>query len=318
MLRRIAMALGVLAVGAPIGCVINTDDGEKFREPLPVTSEMSLSLPRSDDKAARRTQAVGPNGAAPSYAKFYQFTRDVTDGVDVVTGVILGSVWLVVHTRPTSISDHQATWGPGSGDALSPVVWRLQVTEVEQGVFDYQLDGRPKGSTDDGAYLAVLKGRGYGRAHAEHKNGWFVVDHDAARTLDPARAHDQGTAKITHQLRAWPKTIGVELRPTPSPDWLDIQVTHRADGAGDVDVNGLADIDAVKDGRSEDVVIHSRWANSGAGRADVQIVGGSVGTLVKASECWSTTFVRSYYTDNIGLEPTVGDSTACAFDVAKF
>jgi hypothetical protein len=242
----------------------------------------------------------------------------VTDGVDLVTGVVLGSIWLVVHTHPTSVDDHQATWGPGSGDALSPVVWRLVVTEVEKGVFDYELDGRPKSSTSDSDYLAVLKGRGYGRAHAEHRNGSFTIDNDAARTLDPARAHDHGTTKITHALHNWPATIAVELRPTPAADWLDIGVTHRSDGSGDVDVNGLVDVGEPKDGTLEDVVVHSRWASSGAGRADVQISGGSAPSLVKASECWSTSFARSYYTDNVGIEPTVGDPAACAFTDARF
>jgi hypothetical protein len=242
----------------------------------------------------------------------------VTDGVDFVTGVILTSVWIVVHTPPASIDDHQATWGPGSGDALSPVVWRLRVTEIEPGVFDYELDGRPKASTSEDDFLAVLKGRGYGKLHPEHKNGWFSIDNDAARTLDPARSHDHGTTKITHHMSTSPATIAVEIRPTPAPDWLDIAVTHRSDGSGDVDVSGLVDVEAAKDGRPEDVVIHSRWATSGAGRADVQISGGDAPVLVKASECWSTAFSRVYYTDNVGLEPPVGDASSCAFTDPKF
>jgi hypothetical protein len=315
-MRKGALALGVFASVA-VGCVAEADNGDKFREPLPVASEMSLSVPHGGAAASRSGLAVGSSDA-PAYAKFYQFTRDVTDGVDVVTGVILGSIWLVVHTHPTTIDDHQATWGPGSGDALSPVVWKLVVTEVDKGVFDYELDGRPKASTSDADFLAVLKGRGYGRAHAEHKNGWFTIDNDAARTLDPARAHDHGTVKITHHLRGWPATIAVELRPTPAPEWLDIGVTHRADGSGDVDVNGLVDVGEPKDGTSEDVVVHSRWVSTGAGRADVQISGGSAPTLVKASECWSTAFTRSFYTDNVGIEPTVGDPASCAFPDARF
>jgi hypothetical protein len=314
-MRKAAMALGVFASVAT-GCVASTDDGDKFREPLPAASDMNLAVPRSWGATTRSGLAVGPSDA-PAYAKFYQFTRDVTDGVDLVTGIVLGSVWLVVHTHPTTIDEHQATWGPGNGDALSPVVWRLVVTEVDKGVFDYELDGRPKASTSDADYLAVLKGRGYGREHAEHRNGSFTIDNDAARTLDPARANDHGTTKITHHLHDWPATIAVELRPTPAPDWLDIAVTHRSDGSGDVDVNGLVDVGEPKDGTLEDVVVHSRWASTGAGRADVQISGGSAPTLVKASECWSTSFVRSYYTDNVGLEPAAGDPATCVFADAR-
>src|SRR4051812_5888919 len=114
-MRRVAMALGVFAGSCAVGCVASTDDGNKFREPLPVASEMSLSVPRSGASTARGGLAFGPGDTAPVYAKYYQFTRDVTDGVDLVTAVVLGSVWLVVHTHPTTIDDRHATWGPGAG-----------------------------------------------------------------------------------------------------------------------------------------------------------------------------------------------------------
>jgi hypothetical protein len=311
-----AWAMGATLGVAPLGCMLNVDEGEKFREPIPESSQVSLALPGSS--AAPPGEGTLASEASER-AKFYEFTRALADGVDGVTRSILGSIWIVVHTRPTTIANHEATWGPGSDNALSPVVWRLKVTEVSAGVFDYQLDGRPKSSNAESDYLAVLKGRGHGRLHAEHKNGWFWVNNDAARKLDPARAHDHGTTKITHQLRAWPATIAVEIRPTPAPNWTDITVTHESDGGGAVDVSALTDIeDTNKDGKLEDVVMHNRWAKDGAGRADVQISGGSVPILVKATECWSTQFDRSYYTDSAGLAPTVGDPASCAFAGAKF
>ena len=106
-MRKGALALGVFASVAT-GCVAGADNGDKFREPLPVASELRLSVPRSSGATTRSGLAVGTSDA-PSYAKFYQFTRDVTDGVDLVTGVILGSLWLVVHTHPTTVDDRQAT-----------------------------------------------------------------------------------------------------------------------------------------------------------------------------------------------------------------
>ncbi len=320
MLRRTVVALGLWsAAHGALGCAAKTDEGDKFREALPATSDVNLSVPRSGDATSAQTLAIGSSDGTSGYAKFYTFTRNVTDGVDFVTGAILGTLWLVVHTHPTTIDEHQATWGPGSGDALSPVVWRLTVKEVGNAVFDFELDGRPKASTSETDYLAVLTGRGYGKSHPLHRDGFFLVDNDAARQLDPDRAHDHGTTKITYQLHAWPATLDVEIRPTPAPDWLDITVTHQQDGSGAVDIDALTDVEpVVKDGNLEDIVMHSRWANTGAGRADVQISGGDVSTLVKATECWSTSFFRSYYTDSAGLEPTVGDPSACVFADAQF
>jgi hypothetical protein len=300
---------------AQLGCMASVDDGGRYREAIPEASQVALAVPGTA-VAAADNETLAYTGDP---ATFYQFTRAVTDGVDSVTRSILGSIWIVIHTRPTSVGSHEAIWGPGADNALAPVVWRLKVTEVTTDVFDYELDGRPKASTAESDYLAVLQGRGYGRSHAEHRNGYFLVDNDAARTLDPARAHDHGTTKITHHLSSWPATLAVEIRPTPAPDWTDITVAHQPDGSGAVDLAALTDIEETnKDGKLEDVVMHNRWAKDGAGRADVQISGGSVPMLVKASECWSTTFERSYYTDSAGLAPTTGDPASCAFPDAKF
>jgi hypothetical protein len=124
--------------------------------------------------------------------------------------------------------------------------------------------------------------------------------------------------KIAHQLREAPAVISVELRPTANPTWTDIKVTHNADRSGAVDISAYGDIEDIKDGNLEDIVMHSRWAETGAGRADVQISGGNMPSLVKASECWAPTFVRTYYTDNVSYQPTEGDPAACVFAVAAF
>jgi hypothetical protein len=306
-----AWGLGALVGMAQLGCMTSVEDGERFREPIPQGSEVSLAVPGSAAAGSDGPTLALVEGA--ERAKFYEFTRAVSDGVDGVTRSILGSIWLVVHTRPTTVTAHEATWGPGADNALAPVVWRLTVTEVGDGVFDYRLDGRPKAASAEADYLAVLKGRGYGRSHAEHRNGSFVVDNDAAKTLDPARNKDQGTTQIEHHLSSWPATLAVRIRPAPAPAWTDITVTHQKDGSGAIDVSALTDIeDKNKDGKLEDVVMHNRWAKDGAGRADVQINGGSVPILVKATECWSPLFERSYYSDNAG-NPAEGDAAACVF-----
>lgn len=318
---KLGLCSAVLTTTAT-GCIApQQDDADKFREPIPTTQDVSLAFPGSSGAggATKSVKTTGTgSGSATGYAEWYQFTRNVADGVDWGTALILGSVWIVVHTPPTTITSKQATWGPGQGDALSPVVWRLVVTEVADHEFDYELDGRPKDSTSDADYLAVWKGHGFGKAHPEHRNGWFVLDGDAYAKLDPMRAKDRGTTKVTHHLSSWPATLAVELRPSSVQDWIDVTVTHQKDGSGAVDLNGLTDIEDVKDGNPEDVVVHSRWASSGAGRADVQASGGSLPVLVKASECWSSSFVRSYYADNVGHEPTEGSADACAFSDTQF
>jgi hypothetical protein len=318
-------AVGGVAVFAMAnGCLLQTSDADKFREPLPQTGDSALSVPGSQAKGGTSTQSAGgiriqDNGGGGNYAVFYSFTRDVADGVDLTTGVILGAIIAVTSTQPTTIDAHQATWGPGQGNALDPITWRLTVTEVGDREFDYHLDGRPHLSTSDADFKAILTGHGWGKAHANHRSGWFQWDNDVYRSLDPARGHDTGTVKVTFDARTYPIVIEAVAKPTdPNAGWFDVTVTHNQDASGEVDIKALGDIDTPKDGVNENVVLHSRWDKTGAGRADVQLSGGDLKQTALASECWADTFVRTYYTDNVNYKPTCGNASLCVFPQAQF
>jgi hypothetical protein len=85
MLGRHACAWGLgAALGmAQLGCAMNVDDGDRFREPIPEASQVSLALPGSAaTSTAPETLAYDGGG---EHAKFYEFTRALADGVDSVT-----------------------------------------------------------------------------------------------------------------------------------------------------------------------------------------------------------------------------------------
>lgn len=307
-------------VGGASGCTLKMSDESRFSEPIPLGSDVALGVPGSTG-AATRAQATGihiasdpPGGITASPAPWYQFTRNVTDAVDLGTGFVLGAIWLVAHTPPTSVEAHRAVWGPGRGTALDPVVWRLTVTEVGDREYDYELDARPKASASESDYRAILKGHGFGATHPEHRRGNFTIDNDAYRALDPSRASwDSGTVKVTFDGRTFPATIQADVKHSADPDFYDVTVTHQKDGSGALDITAFGDVELVKDGRRENVTLHSRWNTTGAGRADLEISGGSTPSTVKGSECWSTTFARSYYSDNVNYRPTEGNAASCVF-----
>jgi hypothetical protein len=317
---------GALLSAPLIGCSLKADASDAFREALPQEGDLSLKVPGGGG-GSTKTASNGihvQGGVASSNAAYYVFTRNMTDVVDGGTAVILASIWTLVHSPATTIdpAGKTATWGPGQGTALEPAVWRFVVHEVGDKEYDYELDGRPRASTSEADFKVVLRGHGYGKSRPEHRLGWFQWDHDVARSLDPAgtKSTDSGTSKVTFDLRATPTTIAVELKPTATATWANVKVTHLAEGAGSVDISSLGDIeeDAKKDGKYEDIVLHSRWDKTGAGRSDVQLSGGSLSQLVKASECWSSAFTRSYYTDSATTQPTEGTPSACVFTEAQF
>lgn len=323
--------IALVLVAALPGCALEkSDDVAEYREALPESSGVQVDGPETSRDGSgsslssnRRTLADGPSEAA-AWAEWYAWTREVRDGVNAITGAILGSVQFIVHTRPTSVGDDVAIWGPYQ-DPLEPAAYRLVVERVGEHEYDYRLEGRPKGSTDDDDFLVVLSGTGYDRLSEHHGDGSFSIDLDNARQLDPLKhIDDSGSITIRHDLPqdvdrnlgALPRVIEADIRPA-SEDWLTIASTANEDGTGMLDVNGYLDIDDAKDTLREDISILSRWRISGAGRADITIAGGDVPEelgVVTATECWGTDFARVYYGDTIGFAETEGDPGACVYD----
>jgi hypothetical protein len=308
------------------GCFPNPDnEGDVYRTALPVQESVTLTGPETSAAATAQTSSNDTEAPADApYSKYYVFTRGVRNGVNLVTSQVLGTVWFVVNTKPTSIEDNQATWGPYS-DPLEPATWRFRVIRVADEQYSYLLEGRPRESTSDKDYLTVLDGIGYGLDDERHGDGTFSIDLDAARTLDPfTHRDDSGTITVTHDLprtvsrevAPLPRRIEVVLAPTASASRLEILSLARADTTGLLLVDGTADIDDSHATMLEDVSIASQWNAIGAGRADVTIAGGDVPEAlspVRAVECWDRHYKQSYYHDSAGIDPTRGDLALCAF-----
>lgn len=297
------------------GCAAPADDADKFREGLPLQEEVALRVP-SGRSGMTKSQGlrIATEGSAGEKARYYQMTRDLSDAVDFGTAVIIGGLWTLAHTAPTTIEPKKAVWGPAAANALEPAIWRFTVMEIGDAEYDYVLEGQ---SRTGGEWLTVLRGHGYGRSRSEHKTGWFEADNDAYRKLDPTRGRDEGSTKVTFDLTRPPATIAVELRPTREKGWVDLKVTHDDGGAGSVEITGLADVDPSKTTKLEDVHLVSRWTSNGSGRADVILENGDLPRVVEASECWSTSFARVYYEDTVDFEPASGDEKSCALAQAQ-
>jgi hypothetical protein len=328
-----SLALATLTLGSVLlpGCMLEKqDDGDEYREAVPQSEAVTVAGPEADSNrdssaASVTTQADEPWSTGP-YSKWYGFTRVVRAGVNVVTGAVLGSAWIIVHTEPSSVEDGEAIWGPYT-DALDPATYRFRVTRVADAEYDYVLEGRPKASSSDDDYRAVLMGHGYGKRHELHGEGEFTIDLDVARELDPfAHQDDSGTVRVVHHLPHdlhegdfLPRTIVAEVTPDPeiNPESFSVTSNANEDGTGSLRVTAVADVDDTKTTALEDIVVESRFRADGAGRADIAITGGDIPAdpgRVSAVECWGADFMRSYYSDSLELEPTEGEASACVYD----
>ncbi len=325
-LRRIGVA--IFAAGTVVfgGCAFpsGSDEGvDKFRQPIPEADAVEVPGPETaaQGSTASYDGLVGTSAtddeeerwANGPWAKYYGFTRAIRRDVNIVTAAILGSAWVIVHTRPSSLTAGEAIWGPYT-DALSPVTWRFRVTEVEHQVFDYVLEGRSKNSSSDEDYRAVLEGQGYGRLHPKHGDGTFQLNLDVSKELDPFQVEEDesGTIAFTHTLSQPKKLIEVRTSPSGTDATWGVTSTQHVDGSGELVVDAYDNLDDTPEGVLEDIQIASRWTPQGAGRAEITLSGGDLPTeVVTAVECWDTDFFRSYYSDSFSWETTEGDEANC-------
>jgi hypothetical protein len=330
-----ALAVTVAASWLLPSCMLEKrDDAEEYRQAVPAREAVAVAGPETDEVGDARTAsapgATRVQASAPmrggDYAKWYGFTRTVRASVNLVTAAVLGSVWAIVHTEPSSVENGEAIWGPYT-DALEPVSYRFRVTRVAEGEYDYALEGRPKASASERDYVTVLSGHGFGKRHELHGEGELRIDVDAARELDPfAHPGESGTVSIEHQLPragaqqrdALPHRISAQVTPDPAqnPESFQVVSLANADGTGSLRVDAIGDVDDSKATQLEDVRIDSRWRADGAGRADISIVGGDIPAddgALSAVECWGADFARSYYADSIDWAPKEGDMSACVY-----
>jgi len=324
----ISLALAFVPLG---GCTIDApaDEAEsEFREAVPAQSSVRLDGPESTsgsgmDAAASSRGTMAPSAGAPAY--WYTFTRNVRDGVNAVTAVVLVSVWAVVHSPPTELDEDQAVFGPYEGDALDPVRYRLTVSRIGEHHFRYLLEGQAKAAGTDSAFLTVLDGDGYSRKSDLHGDGSFMLDLDNARILDPSQhVDDTGSVTIEHDLpadvgrrrNALPRFVSANVQ-AENGEWLDIHSAANEDGTGSLTLTGSVDTDDTHATLPEAISVQSRWRSTGAGRSDISIAGGDVPVEfdpVTAVECWGTDFTRVYYADSAGFAATEGMSGECAYD----
>ena len=279
---------------------------------------MRINLPESSGAQA---------AALGELAEAYLWTRDTTELFNT------GAAWVlvVVHTvvteiPPTETNGNTAVWGPHS-EALDPAEWRLTVTELADGTYDWALDGRNKG-TQDAPFLTIISGSA--TPGAENRGtGSFLMDFEAIRTVDPINDSDaHGTIEVSYDLENRDSTQAsldmhidtYKLDPNGAqiPIVADYHYGENADGSGDFVFSFVGNIDD-DTSEFEDARIRSRWAVDGAGRADVSATGGDLGTdTATFSQCWSNATAPQFASVFEDFEVNdgggaVGDEADCAF-----
>ena len=289
---------------AAAGCVQQDTSTDAIARAIPTSDQISIKLPAH---AALATPNVG------QLSTFYAVTRGVTTTFNGGSAWVLILLHAIVQAPPTSVNGNTYTWGPGSGNALDPGVYKLDVTANADGTFDYTLSGHAKSDSTD-HFVAIVSGHADPTPGDLQGNGNFLLDFDAARTVDPIdNANNKGQVMVDYDLEA--RHLDLTITTTDANGQAvssDYAYDQAADGGGQMTFGIQANMGGTA--AEENVVLRSRWLATGAGRGDARISGGDLGSAQGiASECWDAVFTRVYYTDNVNLGATEGDPSQCAF-----
>lgn len=286
-----------------VSCVKHEDAPRDLARAIPTAAQVRIELP------GETARVLG------DVAEWYVATRDVTRTFNGGTGWVLALIHTIVQFPVTTVSGDTYTWGPWS-DVLGPAEYKLEVRAVPDGTYAYQLSGRSKLDLP-ATFEVIIDGVADPRPGDLKGNGQFLVDFDASRRVNPIDTDPEarGSVDVRYDLAA--RHLDLTIMSTDGdgqPVLADYAYNQTLDGGGDM----VFEIEADAGGTpaQERVTLRSRWQSDGAGRADARLTGGDLATEAIASECWSTSFRRVYYTDNVSFAPTEGDVADCAFGTA--
>ncbi len=293
---------------------------DQSRDALPSKDTVAMGAPSSASPTSDAPpDQITQNSTAGQHSPFFDLTVAVSTAFNGGTALWLGIVEQVTATEPTSCAANTCTWGPGSG-ALDASVYKLVVTQQGDG-YDWALSGQDKAKpTSD--FVVFMNGHAIPGAQKHHGSGNFTIDFDKAATL-PGPHDATGKLEVTSYTNVGPAHLDVTF--TGAKDNQHIGQLNNLVYSYANDTTGGGDLDfAVHNTTTQDrFSVHSRWKNSGTGRADVAGVGS--GYNVSLSECWGAApFAVSYFSSSVKIVaapfggPDAGAETSCAYAPAAF
>ncbi len=317
--KSLLSTTAVLSLAAA-GCVARQDPPPSAIEKAsPTNDQVAIHLPMSamrmaEGSGSSPTQSPSTQPQLGQLAAFYVATRGVVATFNGGTAWVLILIHTITQFPVTSVHGNVYEWGPWSGSALDPAIYKLDVTANADGTFDYTLSGHAKSDPNPADFAAIIQGHAVPGANDGPGTGMFLIDFDAARAVDPvANANNKGQVQVDYDIPS--KHLDLAITTTDA-NGQAVTANYTYDEATDGSAQMVFDVLANLGGTSaeEEVTLHSRWLATGAGRGDARLTGGDLGaTQAIASECWNTAFDEVYYTDSVNFLPTEGDPTQCVY-----
>lgn len=304
-------------------CGSTEDPAQQYRDALPKSETVQVGSPQAETNPNALTvsrSALGDTTSPKSeYAMMsYFLARTVNSGV----GATLVFLRHITTLRPTTCDGSSCTWGPWvDDDGLNR--WQLYVQKVGD-AYEYVLSAQP-GSNATAPFVPFISGTAH-PSDRDHGYGNFTIDFDAQDGLDHGslwQKKDFGQIDVTydntHDVSIGATFLNAKNSDPDDPHRLNAAYTFDHSASGGVLQVAFENLDT-----TEIVSLRTRWAPSGAGRADAHYNGPAEGggrVDYYASECWAgevQNYVEVYDSKHTEI-PALADPNACSpFNSAEY
>jgi hypothetical protein len=296
-----ANLLIALLLGAAVGCGGNySNEDIDFQLALPDREDLVVKLPAQSLDTA-------------DSAEYYRHTHTATKGLNGIADAFLGLIDYVRLNPPTQRVQGHRVWGPFPADRHPE--WSVHMVLDREGDpdrparFDYSIEVRRTG--DPGAWIPIITGgfapsggvrRGVGELHftatAARAAGYPLEGLSALERLD-----------ITYRTNGFPISLHIASVAFPGGESSSYDYLEEQDGSASMQFVFPTPGGGVWVSSLE---ILSQWTGSGAGRADVKVLGGlAVG--MKGTDCWGIDTRPVYVHRDWDKAMEKGLESACVF-----
>ncbi len=318
---------------------------QEFVDAVPTTDQITLRVPTSAAQPTTRSEeGLGAQTSAlvGETAELYQLTAGVAASVNAGTVLVVGALRLITLQAPTSRTSDSRTWGPHQAGGLDPLTYQLVVRRLADAHYGFSLEARSRLAADPDVFLPLIDGEITRVGKVGIGKGTMLVHLDNRRALIPD-ACEMGTLAFAFDNTGDTVSNDVTLSRFSNHNEgnilcrreraTDASYHFEQDRAGAGSLSFSVDKDLVQpSGQSasaeETVTVRSRWQSRGAGRSDVVVEGGDVGSElsahglsgpVTASQCWDSLFRVVYETSTppaLHIFDTDGQAADCVFATA--
>jgi hypothetical protein len=282
------------------GCV---DLGDEVAALLP-DKRVEVDFPGASSAARTTTPAA-----------WYSFTAQLSQDLNGLAGsvpALVGDIVAQLPSRAAQGSDDTRAWGPYTAESGATET-ELTVSQADYSAgYTWMFSQWPAGDPDQ--TVPVVEGEIDAGATSAASSGRFAIDFATMAALDAGLPVPIGVMHIEYSFAAAEDAVRVDL--------LDVDGTGVDAAYEFVDVYGEGGqlhlglqsdlLDPYEGGLREATALAAQWTDAGAGRTDVVVSGGDLGSAqLVVSECWDATFAAVWTDDGNGT--IVGVEGDCAF-----